>query len=124
MLSPANKSHSARSFCLLIIILFGITANAQKLTENSVVKDSSGAIYPAVIWRALLMKGGYTLTPENKKDPNSAFYIVALSDAEREARLMKMPRPKESLFFKNGDQFKLGKITDIDGKKIDLKNNV
>ena len=70
------------------------------------------------------MKGGYTLTPENKKDPNSAFYIVALSDAEREARLMKMPRPKESLFFKNGDQFKLGKITDIDGKKIDLKNNV
>ncbi|HUC79415.1 MAG TPA: TlpA disulfide reductase family protein [Flavisolibacter sp.] len=108
----------------LSFILLATLANAQKITENTIVKDSSGTIYPASIWRPLLVKGGHTLKPENKNDQNTAFYLVRLTGEEKEARMAKMPAPKESNFFRKGEKFNLGKLKDITGNEIDLKNNL
>ena len=107
----------------LSFILIATLASSQKITENTIVKDSSGTIYPASIWRALLVKGGHVLKPENKDDQNTAFYLVRLTDEEKEARMAKMPAPKESNFFRKGEKFNLGKLKDITGNEIDLKNN-
>jgi thiol-disulfide isomerase/thioredoxin len=108
---------------LFLSLLSGLSVLAQKITENSIVKDSSGTVYPAVIWRQLLMKGGHVLKPEKKGDANTDFYLVRLSDEEKEARFAKMPAPKESTFFKKGQKFNMGKVKDIEGNKIDLKDN-
>ncbi|RYF78102.1 MAG: TlpA family protein disulfide reductase [Chitinophagaceae bacterium] len=112
-----------KSLLILLFVVFGFASSAQKPTENSIVKDSSGTVYPAAIWKALLMKGGHVIRAENKDDPNTAFYLVRLTQEEKEARLAKVPAPKESKFFKNGEKFNLGKMSDIKGNKIDLKDN-
>ena len=106
-----------------IAFLTGLAAFTQKITENSIVKDSSGTIYPSVIWRQLLLKGGHTLKAENRNDANTAFYLVRLSNEEKEARFAKMPAPRESQSFKKGKKLNLGKVRDIQGNKIDLKEN-
>src|SRR5215208_1276835 len=108
----------------LVCLSFSISALAQapriQLTENSVVKDSSGAVYPSVIWKALLMQG-YFVKPVDPKDANTEFLLVKLSEKQLEQRMEKMPKPKESLFFKTGQKFLTFKTTDINGKKVDLK---
>lgn len=106
-----------------IASIFTLVSVAQKITENSVVKDSSGTVYPAAIWQQLLMKGGHILKAENQNDPKTEFYLVRLSAEEKEARFAKMPAPTESKFFKKGQTLNFGTITDIKGNKIDLKNN-
>ncbi|MDQ6610643.1 MAG: TlpA family protein disulfide reductase [Bacteroidota bacterium] len=112
-----------RAYILLLLALCHFEAQAQKLTENSVVKDSSGVVYPVAIWKALLMKGSYALKAEDKDDPNTAFLLVRLTDSEKESRLGKMPPPDESKFFRKGEKITLGKVADINGNKLDLKNN-
>lgn len=63
---------------LATLLLLGLVTTAQKITENTVVKDSAGTVYPAAIWRALLMKGDYVLKAENRSDPATAYYLGAL----------------------------------------------
>lgn len=96
---------------------------AQKINGNTVVKDSSGTVYPYAAWLTLVRTGDYILKPEKTADPNTAFVLVHLSEEEKEARLAKMPPPRESNYFKKGAKFSLGKVTDMAGNKIDLKNN-
>lgn len=112
-----------RTVFVLTFILMTFTVTAQKITENTVVKDSAGTVYPANIWRSLVMKGGHVLKAENKDDPNTAYYLVRLTKEEKEARFARMPAPKESKFFRKGEKFNLGKVTDITGKEINLKEN-
>lgn len=112
-----------KAVLLFLLTLPTIICAAQKITETSVVKDSSGTVYPAEIWRQLLLKGGHTLRAENKDDPNTAFILVRLTDEQKQARFAKMAIPKGSPFFKNGQKFSLGKVTDMQGAKIDLKDN-
>ena len=122
-LSQTGTSLFMKPLLFFLACFCTLLSSAQKLTETSVVKDSSGTIYPAVIWRQLLMKGGHTVKPENKEDSNTAFYLVRLTSEEKEARLAKMPAPKESKFFRKGEALNLGTVKDINGNKIDLKNN-
>ena len=112
-----------RNIFFVFALLSQFVVKAQKINENTVVKDSFGTVFPVALWRPLLMKGGHILKPENKNDPNSAFYLVRLTDEEKEARMAKMPPPKESKFFRKAEKFSLGKVTDLQGNKIDLKNN-
>lgn len=112
-----------KSRLLSFALLLCMKSPAQKLTENSIVKDSTGTVFPVELWRPLLMKGGHILKAENKNDPNTAFFLVRLTPEEKEARLAKMPPPNESKFFKKGEKFNLGKVKDIQGNKIDLKEN-
>jgi thiol-disulfide isomerase/thioredoxin len=108
---------------LFFFFLITFCLQAQKVTETSVVKDSSGTIYPANIWRPLLLKGGHVLKAENRDDANTAFYLVRLTEEEKEARFAGMPAPKESRFFRKGDKLNLGKLRDIAGNEINLKEN-
>jgi thiol-disulfide isomerase/thioredoxin len=112
-----------KTVLLVYLCVFINLASAQtprpRLTESSVVKDAEGTIYPYDITRALLMKGSYTL----KTSGNDTFLLVKLSESERLARLEKMPKPKESPFFKTGEKIKLPNTTDIEGNKLRLKES-
>ena len=76
-------------------------------------------MYPPEIWRGLLYQG-YALKSIDSKDPRGEFLLYKLSEEEQLAKLEKLPRPKESNYFKNGEQVTSFAATDIDGKKIDL----
>jgi peroxiredoxin len=111
---------------VVFFLLFSITpiARAQqkisKLTDNSVVKDSSGTVYPADVWKPLMFQG-YSIKPVEPSNPNTEFIIYRLSEDQKAQRLSKMPRPKESAYFKTGEKFSSFKTTDINGNKIDIK---
>lgn len=121
-----------KSFLTLLFTLGILMAGAQetgntfkktgrKLDESTVVRDSSGALYPYAIWTALLSKG-FILKALEPKNEASEMLLVKLPDSVWAARLDKMPPPRESPFFKTGQAFKYFKTTDINGEKIDLKD--
>ncbi len=109
-------------FLLLLFISSHLFAQKLKLDENSVVKDSFGTVYPSSLWQPLLMRGTHIVKPENAADANTAFFLVRLTDEERDARLAKMPKPVESAYFKTGQKFGGLKATDINGNKINSKD--
>jgi peroxiredoxin len=111
-----------RGFLTFSFALFTLISLAQpKLTENSIVKDSTGLVYPSPIWKALLQKG-FSLKMVDPKDPNTEFIIYKMSEKQWSEKLDKMSKPRESTTFKTGDKFKGFKTTDINGNKIDLKS--
>lgn len=105
------------------ILLASASLQAQKLSDDSIVKDSTGTVYPAAIWKALLMKGSYTLKPENPKDRNTAFLLVQLTEEEQAKRFAKMHPPQPSASFRDGQKINMGRVKDINGNPIDLKDN-
>lgn len=108
-------------FCVFAFISsFSQTNKSFRLSENTVVKDSSGTVYPYAIWQALLMKG-YILKPVDPKKTDTEFLLVKLTEKQNAERLEKMPKPRESSFFKTGQKITSFKTTDMDGNKIDLK---
>jgi thiol-disulfide isomerase/thioredoxin len=108
---------------LAFFIAFGASAQNQlKVTDNSVVKDSTGLIYPAAIWKALVRKGSYTLKPEDPANSQTAFYLIRLSEDEVEQRFAQLPKPTESRSFRNGQKVKLPNLFDINGNKLDFKD--
>jgi len=106
---------------LCFILLVGSSAFSQaKLTDSSVVKDTAGMVYPALAWKTLLMQG-YSIKLVDPQNPNSEFLIYKLSEQQIEDRLARMPKPRESSYFKTGKEISVFKTTDLDGNKIDLK---
>ena len=110
---------------LFFLILIGHTGYSQnekgiQITDASIVKDSTGRIYPASVWKLFLMQG-YVLKPVDANNTNTEFLLVKLSEEQQEERLKKMPKPRESSYFKTGEIFKSFKTSDINGNKIDLK---
>ncbi len=99
----------------------GSTAKPLKITENSVVKDSLGNVYPSAIWRKLLGTGRYSLKAENPANDNAAFILTRLTEEQYSKRLEKLPKPKESSSFVTGKKFFPIKARDINGKKINTK---
>ncbi len=93
-----------------------------QLSETSIVKDTSGTIYPFSIWNQLSITGRYKFKPENPENPASAFIIFRIDDEEYEKRMASLPKPKESNFFKTGSSFPYFKATDIEGNKLSSKN--
>jgi len=117
------KQGLIKMFLLSLTILSGLGVRGQKIKENTIVKDSLGQVYPVALWQPLLLKGGHILKPENKEDRNTAYFLVSLSEDEKQARLEKIPPPQKSPYFRTGQKFSLGKVTDIQGNRIDLKHN-
>ena len=112
-----------RALLFLLSFFPCLSLPAQKIDGRTVVKDSSGTVYPYNIWLALVRTGDYVLKVDKAADPNTAFILVRMTEEEKEDRLAKMARPRESLYFKKGAKFNLGSVTDINGNKIDLRNN-
>ncbi len=92
------------------------------LTDKSIVKDSSGSVYSADIWRKLLLTGYYIIKAENPGNAGSDFILIRLSEEEKQKRLSNAPKPKESTSFVTGKEVKSFSTTDINGKKYKLKD--
>lgn len=111
---------------LLIFGLFSIqTLQAQakqiSLTEKSIVKDSSGTVYPYAIWSKLMQSGNYAIKPVSFVDPNDQFILYELSEKEKEEMIKRTPKPKESTYFVTGSPFGKFKTTDINRNKLNLQ---
>lgn len=110
---------------LAILLIFWISSaysqiSKRTLDENTIVKDSSGYVYPYAIWRVLLNKG-YSLRPLDPKNNNSEFILIKITEKQLAARLEKMPKPTESKYFTTGEKIKLFKTRDINNDKLNLK---
>ncbi|WP_316799296.1 TlpA disulfide reductase family protein [Pedobacter frigidisoli] len=115
-------------FFLLFTVLLGNvkaqTKPANKLDEQSVVRAEDGNVYPYAVWRKLLSTGKYAI--KNRKtftDSGKPEYLLyELSDEQKEAYFDKMPKPRKSDNFAEGEEFKGFKATDMNGNKFDLRN--
>ncbi len=92
------------------------------LTDKSIVKDSSGSVYSAEIWRKLLLTGYYTIKAENPGKAGSDFILIRLTEEEKQKRESRAPKPKESTSFVTGKEVSSFSTTDINGKKYKLKD--
>lgn len=117
---------------LTIVVAFSLGVNAQinhiittRITRrdstNTVVKDSTGAIYPYFEWHKLLLSGAYALKPEDPGNDGTTFVLYKLSEEEKSARMLRMPKPPESAYFTTGEGITSFNAHDINGNKIKLK---
>jgi peroxiredoxin len=114
-----------RTIAALIFCLFTLGLHAQvniAVTDASVVKDSTGRVYPLQEWRKLFNSGDYGLRPENPNDQKSALILMKLSENAIDAEYSKMPKPKESNFFTTGKKLELFTTKDLNGNPVDLVN--
>lgn len=115
--------------CCMIQLSIAQKPAPLRITEASIVKDSTGQVYPYSVWSALMQSGLYSLKPEDPGNAATAFVIYRMSDeelAKMRARQAKMeaeaPKPKESLFFATGKPISNFKTTDMYGNKYNLKD--
>jgi thiol-disulfide isomerase/thioredoxin len=111
-------------FCAFLLIC-GAQAQVTsiKLTDKTVVKDSAGKLYPYVEWVNLFNKG-HVLTPLNPKDPSTEFLITILSEQQLKDKLEKAPKPNESSYFTTGQDIKLFKANDMQGRMVNLEDSI
>jgi len=114
----------------LCLIMSSLLVNAQTnnakqnvLNETSVVRAEDGNVYPYLVWQKLMSTGKYGLKTRGTKAESGAteYLIFELSEAQKFSYFEKMPKPRLSDSFKEGDDFKGFKATDINGNKIDLR---
>jgi len=94
------------------------------LTQHSVVRDSTGTVYPFILWQPMIASGSYTLTAVDSTDPNTAFLLYAVTDRSKVSSLLSQMKPTESNYFRTGASFSPLKLTDIYGKSIDTKGKM
>jgi thiol-disulfide isomerase/thioredoxin len=92
------------------------------LNASSIVKDSSGLVYPYAIWQKLIQSGEYSIRIIDINANPLEFLLVRLSEAEKYTRDEKMPKPNESRFFRTGNTISNVKLVTMDGKKYVLKD--
>ena len=102
-------------------ICFFSSGQSFQMSENSIVKDSSGKTYSFETWRNLYWKG-HEIRPVDPNNPKTEFLLIKLSDEELEKKLSGFPKPRESSSFKTGEKIKNFTTSDIEGTNIDLKN--
>lgn len=111
-------------FILLTSLYAQTTAVQPKkivVDDNSVVKDSSGIVLPAFVWKTLLQTFDYTLKPVDINTNPQQFVLVAYTPAEKAARLARMSPPPESRFFVTGKTIGNSRMTDMEGQSYNLK---
>ncbi len=102
-------------------IYFFSSGQSFQMTENSIVKDSSGKTYSFEAWRNLYWKG-HEIRPVDPNNPKTEFLLIRLSNEELEKKLGGFPKPRESSSFKTGEKIKTFAAGDIEGNQIDLKS--
>jgi thiol-disulfide isomerase/thioredoxin len=110
-------------FCLLLTAFFTHAQTAApKATVTSVIIDSSGMKYPAMLWQQMVRSGDYWLKAVDASKQDTPFLLVKYTQEQKEYWFARMPKPAESTFFKTGQVIKPFKIKDINGKKIEAKD--
>ncbi|MET0391667.1 MAG: TlpA disulfide reductase family protein [Chitinophagaceae bacterium] len=116
------------SFCIGLLAAAALlpgTAHAQKtirVTDESIVKDSAGTVYPASIWKELLNSGRYVLRVQDANADKPEFRLVRLTEEEYKRRMDNIPKPRESDYFTTGKPVGSFTATDIKGNKYKLKD--
>ena len=119
---------SMKILCSLMFLLSVTLLSAQssvtktRMDANSIVKDSSGLVYPYAIWQKLIQSGNYGIRMIDPKADPVEFLLMRLSEAEKVARDERMPKPNESKFFRTGNLISNAKLVTMDGKKYVLKD--
>ena len=115
--------------CLCMFSVFFTNAQARQIPPGptSIVKDSTGKQYSFEEWQDLMQKD-YLLRDVNPNQPNHEYLLVKMTDkqygekkARQKERMETMP-PRESNFFKKGERITLFNTSDINGKKVNMKD--
>lgn len=127
-----------KKITLLLVLWLSVTsAYAQtitrttKLDANSIVKDETGSTYPYAIWQKLLQTGSYAIKPNGTANTTTTeFLLYKLTEEEKatakkkNAELSaKLPKPRTSDAFREGDKFRFDKMKDLAGIKYDFKKD-
>lgn len=91
------------------------------ITQNSIVKDSAGIVYPYSVWQKLMLSGGYALRPIHPANDSTAFLIYKVN---KQGRAISVSQPGQSVFFKTGEKIEPFSARDINGNTIKLKELV
>lgn len=95
-----------------------------QITQHSIVKDSTGTIFPFLLWQPMIASGNYTLMAIDSTDPNTAFLLYAITDKTKVQSLISEMKPPESEYFQTGASFPPLKLNDIYGKPVDTKGKL
>jgi len=119
-----------KKMLLMAFIAISLYANSQEtiqkkitLDEQSVVRGEDGMVYPYAVWKKLVVTGKYGL--KNRKTFTESgkpeYLIYELPADQKAAYFDKLPKPRASESFVEGDDFKGFKVTDMNGNKFDLR---
>ncbi|WP_406826740.1 TlpA family protein disulfide reductase [Pedobacter sp. KACC 23697] len=114
---------------LLFTALFGYaqenSTNKNVLNEQSVVRGEDGLVYPFNTWKKLMQTGKYGIKSRKTFTENGypEYLIYELSADQKSAYMDKIPKPRASDSFREGDLFNGLKITDMNGNKYDLRDS-
>lgn len=118
---------------IFIALLFGaVFCHAQDnspkkniLNEQSVVRGEDGMVYPYNTWKKLMQTGKYGI--KNRKtftDSGEPEYLIyQLSTDQKSVYMDRMPKPRVSDSFREGDLFNGLRVTDMNGNKYDLRDS-
>jgi len=108
--------------------------------EKSVIKDSTGVRLPYATWQKMMSTGKYFIRPVDFDNPATDFLIVDKKDhgntyfvqhqvpvpdnyvAQETFDPAKMPKPRESGSFKDGQKISTFSANDLNGNRIKMKN--
>lgn len=117
-----------RLLFLLIFIFVAFSAIAQKqkvvkakLTESSVVKDTSGNVIPAALWQQMARNSNFAIYPKDPQQEDTEFIIRRLTAKEKMVMLERMPRPSETKAFRTGKKFSPFSEKDLAGNLHKIK---
>ena len=96
-----------------------------KFDESTIVKDTAGNILPYAEWTKQRASGEYLMRsndykPEDRDKPHT-YTLIKMSQQQKDAIYSRMTPPNESNFFKNGTKIDPIKVTDMNGKSINMK---
>lgn len=89
--------------------------------ENSVVKDSSGMVYPYAVWSKLFSTGDYGILQKFVQPDSGTYFLIKKTQKQKDAMMARIPKPEESKQFISGTNFSPFKERDMNGEKLDLK---
>ena len=118
---------------LMIIVLLFVVAYSKaqiapptlKLDDKAIVKDEAGNVLTSKLWRAYYNTGDYAFKLNKERTEFIMYQMTAeekIKANERKlASMDKLPRPRLSSSFKDGDKFKGDRFVDINGTRYDLR---
>lgn len=89
--------------------------------ENSIVKDTSGMVYPYAVWSKMFSTGNYNLMQTYVKPDSGTYFLIKKSQQQKDAMMARIPKPEESKQFISGTTFSPFKEKDMKSEKLDLK---
>jgi thiol-disulfide isomerase/thioredoxin len=88
--------------------------------ENSIVKDTSGMVFPYAVWSKMFSTGNYNLMQTYVKPDSGTYFLIKKSQQQKDAMMARIPKPEESKQFISGTAFSPFKERDMNNVKLDL----